>query len=156
MTTHVLAGLLSQHREEITTSWAEKIADLPAFQSSRAWQETVFAAMLRGFDAAIDALRTGDCSGLDARLSELIRASIQSGFERSEVVEALLLVTEAVLAVIRRLYAADPETGWSLITELDAGTRSMLRRFSALHQSEMNRRHEQQRECLTRILEMAR
>ncbi|MGB4675660.1 MAG: hypothetical protein WBH90_02950 [Aggregatilineales bacterium] len=89
--------------------------------------------MLRGFDAAIDALRTGECGGFDTRLAELIRASIQSGFERSEIVEALLLVTEAVLAVIRRLYAADPETGWSLITELDVGTRSMLRRFSALH-----------------------
>lgn len=156
MTTHVLAGLLSQHREEITTSWAEKIAKLPAFQPNPAWQEALHPAMLRGFDAAIDALRTGECGGFDTRLAELIRASIQSGFERSEIVEALLLVTEAVLAVIRRLYAADPETGWSLITELDVGTRSMLRRFSALHQSEMNWRHEQQRECLTRILEMAR
>lgn len=156
MTTQALVSLLSEHREEIATSWAEKIGETSTFQPGHAWLETLFTSMARGLDSAINTLGTGERIALDAYLAELSLACIQTGFESGEVVEALLLSREAVLAVIRRPYDAEPETTWALIAELDAGLRWVVRRFCALYQGEMNRRRGQQRERVARMLEMAR
>lgn len=152
----MLASLLSQHRDEIATNWAEQVGSMSTFQPGRVWLNTLLSSMARGLDPVIDTLGTGERGALDAYLAELSLECIHAGVECGDVVEVLLLSREAVVTIIRRLYAADAEAAWALIGTLDAGLRSMVRRFCTLYQGEMNRRRGQQREHLARILEMTR
>jgi PAS domain S-box-containing protein len=135
--TSVLANLLRLHQDEIATLWAEEVHKLSGTRYSQRPLSELHASALRGVAAIVECLTTGSPQALEAYLAGVSMMRLQLDFDISEVIEALLLLKEAVLPVIRQTYPADSEWCYKMVSRLDACLRLIVGRFGYLYAEAM-------------------
>jgi len=145
-----LISLLEGHQEEIATSWAEMVRQIPGSHYRQLSLDEIRASTLRGVGAVIEALKTGSYTDLETYLNEVSLNRLQLGFSIGEVIEALLLFKDAIPHEIQRGYSQDPTSMQEAVHEVDACSRWMACRFAVLYADEANLRlkREQQRIAL--------
>jgi PAS domain S-box-containing protein len=128
-----LANLLRRHQDEIATLWAEEVHKLSGTRYSQRPLHELHASALHGVAAIIESLSTGSQQALEAYLTGVSMMRLQLDFDISEVIEALLLLKEAVLPVIRRIHPADSTERREMVAHLDACIRLVVGRFGYLY-----------------------
>jgi PAS domain S-box-containing protein len=128
-----LANLLERHEEEIAEIWAQEIHQLSGTLYAQRPLEELYASALRGIAAIVEWLATGSQQAVETYLAGVCRIRLQLGFDASEVIQALLLLKEAVLPLIRDHHLAGSGECWHLVAELDACLRAVVGRFGHLY-----------------------
>jgi signal transduction histidine kinase len=151
-----LVTLLERHQDEIVTAWAEKVHDLSDSRYGQVMLAELKASAFRGLVAFISGLKTGSPLALEAYLSEVSLARLESGFEISEVLEALLSLREAALPTLWRTYSSEPMQAMAANAQFDTALRYMAARFAGLYAKgiEQNlQKHQQQTALLLETCE---
>jgi signal transduction histidine kinase len=142
-----LAGILQDHRQQITVSWAERAWLFPDFSYRSHAPEELRGWMGSNLAAVIEGLSTGSHVALDRYLTEVSLLRLHLGFDISEVIQGLLLLREIALPFIEEKVERDPRRRREVMAELDGYVRYMVARFGHLYaeakQSEL--REEQER-----------
>jgi PAS domain S-box-containing protein len=132
-----LANLLCNHHDEIAALWAEEAHKLAGTRYSQRPLRELRASALRGVKAIVELLSTGSQQALEAYLEGVSMMRLQLDFEISEVIEALLLLKEAALPVIRQANPDDSQACYRMVAHLDACLRLVVGRFGYLHAEAM-------------------
>lgn len=148
-----LATLLGLHQVEIATTWAEKVHNQPGSCYGLVPLEEINASAARGLVAFIDRLKTGSSLALEAYLGEVSLARLASGFEISEVLEALLVMREAALPVVWRAYSSEPTKAMVASTQLDSCLRYTTARLATLYAEGIAQRLQEQQQQTRLLLE---
>jgi signal transduction histidine kinase len=125
-----LVTLLERHQDEIVTAWAEKVHDLPDSRYRQILLSDLKASASRGVTAFIEALKSGSPQALDAYLTEVALVRLDAGFDISEVLDAILLLCEAVLPIVMHAYSHKPTQAEPAVSLLDKYIRYMATRFT--------------------------
>jgi PAS domain-containing protein len=132
-----LANLLRRHQDEIATLWVEEVHRPSGTRYSERPLRELHASALRGVAAIVESLATGSEQALEAYLVGVSMVRLELDFGVSEVIEALLLIKEAVLPVIRQTYPAGSEDRYTVMAHLDACLRLVVGRFGYLYAEAM-------------------
>jgi PAS domain S-box-containing protein len=132
-----LANLLRRYQDEIATLWAEKVHKLSGTRYSQRPLSELRASALRGIAAIVECLATGSSQALEAYLAGVSMMRLQLDFGISEVIEALLMLKEAVLPIIQQTYPADSEWCYKMVAHLDVCLRLVVGRFGYLYAEAM-------------------
>ncbi|MGB2909928.1 MAG: GAF domain-containing protein [Anaerolineales bacterium] len=149
-------SLLERHQEEIATSWAEMVRQIPGSQYQQRSLDEIRASTLQGVGAVIEALKTGSYTALETYLNEVSLNRLQLGFSIGEVIEALLLFKDAIPDEIQRAYSQDPALMQEIVHEVDLCSRWMACRFAVLYADEANLRLKREQERMALMLETAK
>ncbi len=149
-----LAELLDDHRSEIAATWSKLIYENASFHPDDLWLEQLVYSTKRGLEGLSCALTAGSYDELTEYLRDLSTTTMRSGFESSEVIEALLLCKDAVLPQISKVYAADTGAALAVTSTLDTCLRWIAGHFNSLHGTAMNRQMREQHERIVTMLKM--
>lgn len=128
-----LAALLEDHADDIARAWAGKIHNLPDSHYRQILLTDLKASASRGVNAYIEALKRGSPQTLDAYLTEVALARLDAGFDISEVLDAILLLCEAVLPFVMHAYSHKPTQAEPAVSLLDEYLRYMATRFTTFY-----------------------
>ncbi|MBN1138240.1 MAG: PAS domain S-box protein [Anaerolineae bacterium] len=128
-----LAALLSQHQDDIASTWAEMAHSLPGTRYAEQPVAELRSCLLRGVAAAVETLSTGSYEATEAHLRDMSSTRSQMDFDISEVTEVLLLLKEAALPAIQQAYRADPVKIDKALTALEIYLRFAVSRLGHLY-----------------------
>jgi signal transduction histidine kinase len=128
-----LAALLEDHADDIARAWAGKVHNLPDSRYRQVLLTDLKASASRGVTAYIEALKSGSPQALDAYLTEIALVRLDAGFDISEVLDAILLLCEAVLPVVMHAYSHKPTQAEPAVSLLDKYLRYMATRFTTFY-----------------------
>jgi signal transduction histidine kinase len=148
-----LATLLEDHADQIAETWAGKVHNLSDSRYRQILLSELKASTTRGVAAFIEALKSGSPQALDAYLTEVTLVRLEAGFDISEVLEALLLLCEAVQPVIMRTYSSEPTQAALATALLDHNLRYMATRFTNSYAKGVERRLLEQQQQTTQLLQ---
>ncbi len=133
-----LAALLQTHKDEIATSWARDVRDLPDSQYQKYPIETINQWASDGLLAIIEAFSYGPNEKLDKYLNELAQTRLEADFPIYEVTEGFLLSKEPIQKVIFVAYPPGSPHAIESITQLDICIRHIVSRFGRLYSEAMH------------------
>jgi signal transduction histidine kinase len=139
-----LAAFLERHQSEIAAAWAEKAHQFPHSCYAQYALSEVIDWTFCGLAAIIQSLNIGSPEAIEDHLNEIVLDRLEGGFDISEVIECLLLIKEATLPIIERVYPAGSPQASQTITQLDACLRHTVGRFGSLYAEAM--RHDLQKQ----------
>lgn len=148
-----LATLLELYQDEITATWAKKAHNQPGSRFGQVPLAELKLSAARGLVAFINSLKTGSPLALEAYLREVSLDRLASGFEISEVLEALLLLREAALPIVWRMYSSEPTKAMDASIQLDTGLRYMAARLATLYAKGIEQRLQEQQQQTRLLLE---
>jgi signal transduction histidine kinase len=148
-----LATLLELFQDEITATWAKKAHNQPGSRFGQVPLAELKLSAARGLVAFINSLKTGSPLALEAYLREVSLDRLASGFEISEVLEALLLLREAALPIVWRMYSSEPTKAMDASIQLDTGLRYMAARLATLYAKGIEQRLQEQQQQTRLLLE---
>jgi signal transduction histidine kinase len=148
-----LAMLLELYQDEIAATWAKKAHNQPGSRYGQVPLVELKPSAARGLVAFINSLKTGSPLALEAYLREVSLDRLASGFEISEVLEALLLLREAAIPIVWRTYSSEPTKALDVSTQLDTGLRYMAARLATLYAKGIEQRLQEQQQQTRLLLE---
>jgi len=134
-----LAALLRDHRDEIAFTWARSIHTLPGTRYRQYPLDEILSWASRGIDAVIETFATGSHQATEDYLIGLAEIRLTMGFDMSELIQGLWLLTDAALPLVRQTYAHDLEVASEVSAWLDRYMRLLVSRFAHLCAEVMNR-----------------
>jgi GAF domain-containing protein len=150
-----LVALLRQRQQEIAAAWAQEVHRLPGTRYNELAPGEIHASALHGVSALIEDLTAGSQRATDAYLRDMAARRQQTGFDISEVIEALLLFEPAVLPVIWSEGDGGSQEGLEMLVHLGARLRSMAGRLGQLYAEVMHQSLRAQQERTALILDAA-
>ena len=148
-----LAVFLEQYQSEIAAAWAEKAHQFPHSCYAHYTLSEVADWTHCGLAAIIQSLNTGSPQAIEDHLNEIVLDRLEGGFEISEVIECLLLIKEAALTIIERVYPAGSPQVIHVIAQLDACLRHTVGRFGSLYAEAMRHNLQRQQEQTAILLD---
>ena len=148
-----LASFLERHQSEIAAAWAEKAHQFPHSCYAHYTLSETTDWTYGGLAAIIQSLKTGSPKAIETHLNEIVLDRLEGGFDISEVIECLLLIKEATLPVIERIYPTGSPQAIQTITQLDACLRHIVGRFGSLYAEAMQRNLQRQQKQTTILLD---
>lgn len=146
-----LAILLERHLDEIAAAWAEKVHSLSDSRYRQILLAELSTSASRGLVAFIDGLKTGSPQAVEKYLTDVTRTRMEAGFDFSEVLEALLMLREAVLPIVWRTYSSDFDMVALVSAQLSVHLRHMIGRFAKLYAKGVEQ-HLQKQQAHTSLL----
>ena len=148
-----LATLLCRHRDQIADRWAQRVRDLAGTRYQGYALAEVCDWAASWVDTAVETLSTGAYQVTEDHLREVSLARLRMGFTMAEVLEALLLLRDAAMAVLGQ----DPPSGsveeQSILAAMDAYLRYLVARFGHLYAQAMTRNLQEQQRRTDLILQ---
>lgn len=133
-----LAALLRNHRDEIVTTWTEKVIDISDSLNRRYPLEETTNWVSRSLEAIIDIMAIGSNRALDPYLNDIANARLQAGFPIHEVTEGLLLSKEAILPILGDYFSDEPDKAFEEMIRLDTCLRQLIKCFEKVFSEEMH------------------
>jgi signal transduction histidine kinase len=134
-----LASLLRSYQDEISTTWAKSVRNLPESRYKEFSLADLENWALHWIVNIIEKLNTGSSQSLYEHVDKVVDARLEAGFQIYEVTEGLLLSKEAIMPVIWSLYSTNTSGAIEAIHQLDQVLRQIITRFEhyfsdAMHQ----------------------
>ena len=134
-----LAVLLASNRSELAASWVAAVGSIPGSSYSELPTPELYESADRALSAIVETLTTGSDEVLEAYLHDVSQRRLDQRFDIGEVIEGFLLLREAALPLVWRVFAPGAVEGYEAAAQLDGCVRRMLARFSRLYAGAMQR-----------------
>jgi signal transduction histidine kinase len=117
--------------------------------------EDVRSLALRGLAAMVESLEAGSREVLEEYLVDICPVRSRAVSDTSPVSEAVLLLKDAALPMIRGAFGTDSGKTWASVSKLDSLLRWMVGRLTGICTSEMSRQLQAQRAQVAMLLDTA-
>jgi len=148
-----LADLLRAHREEVASTWAERVRDLPESRYRAYPRAEVLGWLSQGVTAAIETLGSGSYEPAEAYLRNISLTRLRMGFDIAEVIQALLLFKESALPVIELASLDGSIESGAATAVLERYLRFVVGRFGHLYAEAMETELRQSEERFRTVAE---
>jgi len=128
-----LKAMLCEHHDEIATLWADQVRNLSSARYSQRKLRDLTDSALRGFTAICGAPGTSLPPDIEKCLTGVSEMRLQLELDIPKAIEALLLLKEVVLPIVRDNYSTSPAECYAAVAYLDACLRQVVGHLGTLY-----------------------